>query len=190
MSDWSGTLEVFGEVKVAEGICLCGCGKPTGVVKRADPVHGYLKGQHYRYFGKHGSRRKTPSYIVIDCGYTTPCWVWLGFAYGKKHVYGQMHYRGRAHMAHRVYKALYTGQEPEDLPVQDHLCRVELCVCPWHVDDATQTTNTQRGDAAKLNWDIVCEILLSDDTPVALAKLYGVHPGTIRKVLNNKSWVT
>lgn len=77
------------------------------------------------------------------------CWLWTGMP--TTGGYGTFSFEGNQQYAHRVaYKALI-GVIPEDLQI-DHLCRVRLCVNPWHLDLVTSRENMRRGESpAALN---------------------------------------
>lgn len=70
------------------------------------------------------------------------CWLWT--ASTRDGEYGQVHYKGRNTLAHRAfYDALVGGLSP-DL-VLDHVCRVQPCVNPAHLEQVTQLENIRRG---------------------------------------------
>lgn len=77
-----------------------------------------------------------------------PCWLWTASIAGKG--YGQIYAgtvdgRLRKAVAHRwAYEALI-GPVPDGL-VLDHLCRVRLCVNPWHLEPVPNRENLLRGD--------------------------------------------
>ena len=51
---------------------------------------------------------------------------------------------GRKTYAHRWAYRYWRGEIPGDLCI-DHLCRVKLCVNPWHLECVTMQENVQRG---------------------------------------------
>lgn len=77
-----------------------------------------------------------------------PCWLWIGAT--KK--CGQEYYgkftlgNGPTNnlQAHRVAFEIVRGIIPEPL-VLDHLCRITLCVNPFHLEPVTQKVNVLRG---------------------------------------------
>ncbi len=71
------------------------------------------------------------------------CWLWPG---GRSTSgYGMMFPAGRCSMAHRVSYEAFVAPIPDGLQI-DHLCRVRLCVNPWHLEPVTARENTLRGD--------------------------------------------
>ena len=89
---------------------------------------------------------RVSSKIHID---TSGCWVWTG---GTRRGYGQIHWEGRSRVgAHRlVYHLLVDAQLPvrpgrsttQDL---DHLCRLQACVNPDHLEIVSTRENVLRG---------------------------------------------
>jgi hypothetical protein len=79
----------------------------------------------------------------------TGCWMWMGPTDG---VYGTFHVVGRRNpqKAHRVAYELFVGPIPEGLHI-DHLCRVQLCVNPAHLEAVTPAENVRREYAAVLH---------------------------------------
>ena len=78
----------------------------------------------------------------------TGCWLWTK-AMGKK-GYGLLAEpmpNGRFKMvsAHRYAYRTFRGEIPVGLTI-DHLCRVKLCVNPWHMELVTNRENQLRGD--------------------------------------------
>ena len=73
------------------------------------------------------------------------CWIWTG-ATGGEGRYGLAKFgptlNGQAHSI--SYRLLIGGYDMSlDL---DHLCKVTLCVNPWHVEPVTHTENLRRGN--------------------------------------------
>ena len=93
-----------------------------------------------------------PDYEVRDCGYETPCWVWLKSRYANG--YGQYSRRdGYRGLAHRAYYQIHVGPIPDGF-VLDHLCRNRACVNPDHLEPVARGENTRRGgNAAKTHCD-------------------------------------
>lgn len=62
-----------------DGLCECGCGQATWVSPCNDAPRGYVKGQSARFVRGHGTRGrlKATRWEERDCGYKTPCHVWL-----------------------------------------------------------------------------------------------------------------
>jgi hypothetical protein len=68
------------------------------------------------------------------------CWLWTG---RMDRGYGRMNADGATHAAYRVSYVIHRGSIPAGLHL-DHLCRVQACVNPWHLDPVTQSVNTKR----------------------------------------------
>lgn len=66
------------------------------------------------------------------------CWLWSGWAQTR---YGGF---GRHGLAHRVAYETLTGKVPVGLEL-DHLCRVTMCVNPYHLEPVTHKENLLRG---------------------------------------------
>lgn len=43
--------------------CKCGCGQPTGIIKKNNLTYGYIKGDYYDYLPHHHQRNKKKSFI-------------------------------------------------------------------------------------------------------------------------------
>lgn len=72
------------------------------------------------------------------------CWLWLGAVAGG---YGRFAPANRVGVqAHRFAYELVIGPIPPGL-VLDHLCNVQLCVNPQHLDPTTQRENVARGSS-------------------------------------------
>ena len=73
------------------------------------------------------------------------CWLWMGYVtkggYGRTKVASQITYAHRA-----VFEAI-KGPIPEGLHL-DHLCRVQCCVNPQHLEPVTQVENNWRKNLA------------------------------------------
>jgi hypothetical protein len=59
------------------GECFCGCRGKTTIAESTDLSNHKLKGFPRRYIWHHGHRMGGPEYEIKDCGYRTPCWVWM-----------------------------------------------------------------------------------------------------------------
>lgn len=70
-----------------------------------------------------------------------PCWLWLMepavTGYGVISIENQVQY------AHRVSYELFVDAIPDGLTI-DHLCRVQMCVNPAHLEPVTLAENTRR----------------------------------------------
>lgn len=75
------------------------------------------------------------------------CWLWTGGRAGRGDLYGQFWYGGTQGLAHRFSYETLVGPVPEGLEL-DHLCRVQHCVNPTHLEPVTPAVNIQRMRAA------------------------------------------
>ena len=131
------------------------------------------------------------------------CWEWMGARIGSG--YGNMYVGNRTTMlAHRYSYSLHAGEIPEGVFVCHH-CDNRACVNPDHLflgtnkDNMQDMMNKNRGyrvgehnNSARLTWAEVDEIRLlyvtGKYTTRALAKIYGVHHGTIWRITSNIGW--
>lgn len=79
----------------------------------------------------------------------TGCWIWTA-ARGRD-GYGKATVGYKTVAAHRVSYELWRGEIPDGHEV-DHLCKIPLCVNPWHLEPVTRLVNSQRSSSpAALN---------------------------------------
>lgn len=69
------------------------------------------------------------------------CWLWTGAP--TDWGYGKIQFDYVAYTAHRLMYELVVGGIPLGYEV-DHLCRVRLCVCPFHLEAVTKAENSRR----------------------------------------------
>jgi HNH endonuclease len=69
------------------------------------------------------------------------CHIWQGVKI--KRGYGRLKVRGRNTLAHVFVFETLVEKVPDGL-VLDHLCEVELCVNPFHLEPVTQAENVRR----------------------------------------------
>lgn len=171
--------------------CLCGCGEKTPPAKATDHRSGLVKGEPVRYLQGHKSRNQGPDIIEEDCGHVTPCWIWQRALDLNGYGYVSARIAGKQMRAHRYYYQTYVGEIPEGLQI-DHLCRVRRCVNPDHLEAVDGATNTRRGSNAKLNIHAVEEIrrlvLVESRTQRSVAKMYGVRPSLVCRILKGQRW--
>lgn len=163
-------------------LCECGCGRLAPIAQRNDATKGYVKGRPTRFIRGHANRKDIPDYVVDEDG----CWIWQR---GVNPVsgYGML---GRR-WAHRAMYEREVGHIPKGMEL-DHLCRVEACVNPDHLEAVTKSENAKRGltgrhpklDARRLSEAEVREIRASGKSNRVLAQQYGVSRETIRCVKN------
>ncbi len=72
------------------------------------------------------------------------CWIWAGAKSDRG--YGQIQVAGKTAYAHRTGYELIAGAIPEGLQI-DHLCRVQLCVNPSHLEAVTPAVNNLRSES-------------------------------------------
>lgn len=77
----------------------------------------------------------------VTINHVTDCWLWTGAQDG--HGYGQINVNGRPEKAHRLAYRIYNGEIPHGLCL-DHLCRVQHCMNPEHLEAVTLAENTRR----------------------------------------------
>lgn len=126
---------------IPPGLCQCGCGGETNPAPKTAARLGWVKGQPLRYLRGHQNRRHGQQYREEERGFSTRCWVWLGYITPDT-GYGKI---GRRY-AHRIYFEQANGPIPEGLVI-DHLCRVRECVNPAHMEVVTNRENVLRGES-------------------------------------------
>ena len=175
-------------------LCECGCGQAVSIAKLTDNRRGVRAGEFRRFVAGH-PRLTWGEHLwrVEDCGFTTPCWIWLRAR--KEHGYGIFANPDRistSRLAHReAYEREY-GLIPPGHEL-DHLCKQPPCVRPDHLEAVTHAQNMQRGRKAKLTAEQVREIraLHKPGTPVYnrdLGERFGVSHRTIAAILKGQSW--
>jgi hypothetical protein len=183
------------------GLCQCGCGQTTSAATQTKRRYGHVKGQPVRYINGHSHRhtphvcayeslRESIDYAVLDCGYVTPCWVWM---HGRsKSGYGQVHIDGRNWRVHRYLYETVVGLLPRD-KVIDHLCRTPACLRFDHLDPVSHAENVRRGASARLTAGAVAAIKArlatgSRGIQTSLARDYGVGRGEISAIKAGHRW--
>lgn len=142
---------------------------------------------HYLTIRKYGTPDGGPGRGVYVRDYSNKytfevngCWLWKGYI--ESNGYG-------SRLAHkRVYQAL-REKVPKGMQL-DHLCRNLKCVNPDHLEIVTPAENTRRSNVAKLNMGKVEEIreLAKTMKQVEIARMFGVYPSTISRIVNYKRW--
>lgn len=84
------------------------------------------------------------SRIEIDA---SGCWIWLGAQDGRGYGHIATGGRGAPAKTHRVAYEHLVGPIPTGLSI-DHLCRVQLCCNPVHLEVVSLAENTRRQLAA------------------------------------------
>lgn len=131
------------------GLCMCGCGRPTRIAPRTDVQLGWVKGLPIRFIRGHHARKAVlfeinVDYRVVDLGYLTPCWIWLHARCGEYGCVWRHTDRRRApKYAHRLSYEHHVGPIEEGLTI-DHLCETKLCVNPDHLEPVSSGENSRR----------------------------------------------
>jgi hypothetical protein len=66
------------------GICMCGCGRTTGIAKRTHVGYGHVSGTHQRFIRGHAASKAAKAangrafWIAQDGPLDTPCHIWQG----------------------------------------------------------------------------------------------------------------
>ena len=132
------------------------------------------------------------------------CWEWT--ASRQPGGYGQVIYNGRVTRAHRVAYLIFVGPIPPGMFVC-HRCDNRACVNPAHLFLGTHNDNMrdavskgrmsrqgkpgESNGRAKLTRGDVSEIRLrvaQGATQISLARLYGVGPTAISRIIKGRSW--
>jgi hypothetical protein len=169
------------------GLCQCGCGAATLLIRHTDRAKGRIKGQPNRFVNGHNAtNRKKARYIEILMGHTTPCWIWQlstsDQGYGLERTLS-----GKLARAHRISYEALNGPVPPGLQL-DHLCRVRNCVNPDHLEPVTPAENVRRGLKTKLTQEIVRYIRLSPEKQAVLGRRFGVGQPQISRIRTNHTW--
>ena len=180
------------------GLCHCGCGEKTDLAPQTHRSRGWVNGEPVRYVRGHQARaanrvltalrRAERKYEERDCGYETPCWVWLKSL--NPNGYGQLRREG-ASLAHRQFYEEKYGPVPADRPQLDHLCRNRACVNPDHLEPVTNRENQRRGSATRITAETaraIKERVLRTGEIQATATLFGVGRGTVQAIKYGTSW--
>lgn len=166
------------------GLCQCGCGGATAIARQTSKPRGHVKGQPVPWIKGHNAKPTGPEYIVQDCGYETPCWVWQRTL--NDQGYGT---QGRAR-AHRLMYERHVGPIPENTEL-DHLCVNPPCCNPAHLEPVTHQENIRRARHVKLTaysagW--VKTFAAMGFRKTDIARFYGVSVNTVHTVLRGETW--
>ena len=172
------------------GLCMCGCGQSTNLSPQSNTATGDVRGQPLRYIKGHqtaGRRKPGPLYIVTDCGFQSPCWVWQRKI---AHGYAYETVNRKAVRAARLYYERYVGPIPHGLEI-DHLCRNRACVNPDHLEPVSRVENERRKPHLVLSIEKAREIrrLYPSLKMRELAEMFGTGEGTISAIINNRLWI-
>lgn len=172
------------------GRCHCGCGEKTSITARNCASRGWVAGEPKKYVAGHHRRRTAHDYEVRDCGFSSPCWVWVRYIGAGGYGHATRRASDGSRVAHRVYWEDANGPVPQGMTL-DHLCRNRACVNPAHLEAVPQSVNVQRGRRAVLTPDIVREIRrrhAEGESQSALAREFGVASTAVHSVVHRRTW--
>lgn len=189
---------------MTQGLCQCGCGKPTNIIQRTDRNRGLVKGQPRCYLNGHASRPHVADRFWANVRKTDGCWIWLGSLRSKrKGEYGALNVYGQRTTTHRFSWQLHYGPIPDGQCVL-HRCDNPKCVRPDHLFLGTNPENTQdktnKGRQAKGSghgMSKLTEVQVAEirrlrtqglGTQRGVARLFGVDHGTIRFIERGLTW--
>jgi hypothetical protein len=171
-------------------LCECGCGEKTPLAKNTDRRWGTVKGQPVRFVRGHARRKSPVEYVEEDRGFTSPCWIWQRARDSKGYCKPYPPELKTTQHARRRYYERVRGPVPTGL-VLDHLCRVRLCVNPWHLEAVPRAINARRGKSAHLT---DADVLVIKSTPVVrgsgrrLAERFNVSSALICFIRKGLRW--
>jgi hypothetical protein len=135
-----------------------------------------------------------PPYEIKNCGYLTPCWLWLGC---KRKGYGLVNnpdYNGfsgkKMIQAHVFYYEKAKGKIPSGF-LPDHLCKIRACVNYSHIELVTNVENIRRGSLPIINLQLAKQIRLLYENGVKqvdLSEKFNIAQATISQIINYKTW--
>lgn len=167
------------------GLCQCGCGRRTTVVRYANRKYGIPSGGHRRFcLGHHPAMDPFTRYeISAESG----CWIWQGAKSGEG--YGSVRFRGQMYRAHRLFYEHFVGPIPTNAML-DHLCRNPSCVNPKHLEPVSNRENVRRGAKAKLDAKKVAQIrsLFGSMTHAEIANRFDVSASLIDAIRAGVVW--
>lgn len=187
------TYRLHSDVEAAKpiprGWCQCGCGQKTGLARDTNPERGDVRGEPVKYMRGHSGRHKA-HYRETECGWMTPCWVWLGGL--TPEGYGRSFIDGRSQLLHRFAYEQKHGPVPVGLEL-DHLCRNRACLNPDHLQAVVAVTNVRRGRAARRlgaegAFLIRMLTLTTSLGRTEIAEMLGVDRKTVLSVVRGDTW--
>jgi hypothetical protein len=169
-----------------EGLCQCGCGRPTKPADRNRPKAGWVKGEPRPFLKGHGRWvGHGPEFVVHP---TTGCWLWERNKLPAG--YGLLRRRNKGMLAHRVFYEDAYGPIPAGMVI-DHLCRVPSCVNPAHLQAVSQAENVRRGSAARLTLAKALEaraLVAQGHAYRDVARRFDVSTSCINEIVNGRNW--
>lgn len=185
---------------IPNGLCQCGCGKPTKLLLRNNATLGHIAGRFRKYALGHGNRKKPPTLEAImerSAGVKGGCLEWQGPVMSAG--YGYIILNRKVIGVHRVVYELTNGPIPKGLIIR-HRCDNRLCCNPEHLDIGTTADNQrdkrERGRAlqgeahhsSKLTVESVLAIRASNETQSVLAARYKVTPEAVQRARVGVTW--
>jgi hypothetical protein len=145
--------------------CACGCGESA-----------FYAARHVCVTIRQGIT--ADDYAVIDCGFTSPCWIWKG---RRKNAYANVRVRGTQMSVHRAMYLQEVGPIPKGAVI-DHLCDEKVCLNPTHLAPTTIGENVRRSVAFHPTDDQLREIIEYARPDAELAAVCGISTRTIQMV--------
>lgn len=170
------------------GLCECGCGGKTNLMKVNYPPRGLVTGKPRRFIFPHQNKVQYPGHTVDGAG----CWNYNGYITKFGYAGKVRSSDGKAKSAHTVAYERKHGIMLPRRTALDHLCRNRRCINPDHLEVVTTAENVRRGLLTKLTKVQVEEIrrLAPTTTKAKLAKAYGVCASTIYSIIRFVNWRT
>lgn len=174
--------------RTVNGLCECGCGEPTTVVKGRP--RRYIRDHYRRSHATPVERFWSQTAVATDLSPNgwSGCVLWTGaLATGG---YGMSWNGHRSKRAHRYAYEMIVGDIPGGLEL-DHLCRRRDCVNPGHLEPVTAAENKRRSGGMKLTATDVADIryLRSAGWGRAdVAAAYGIVPGYVSAIAGRRAW--
>jgi hypothetical protein len=128
----------------------------------------------------HNTRRLAPGYVIRECGFETPCWVWTGTCDRKG--YGLL---GKASGVRTAYRKFYEdryGPTPGHL---HHRCENPPCVNPEHLESLSKGEHSRRH--RKLTRSQIEAVRTSNEPQRAIAALFGISKTQVGRIRRGES---
>lgn len=125
------------------GICLCGCGRKTGLAIQTIPKWGHVEGTPQKFCRGHHITTPIEYRLRHKIIISNPndCWLAVG---RKTYPSIYIHSLKRSILIHRLIYELFNGPIAPGKQL-DHLCRNKCCVNPTHLEEVSIKENVLRG---------------------------------------------